>query len=229
MSFWERIRRSSPSTLNSVPAYLAYRTLSPMATSIASRDPSSRILPGPTDRTSPSWGFSFAVSGKTMPLFVISSRGVGLMTTRSPSGRSLVEAAVAVANGAFLLDGTGRPSGIDVETSARSRRAARVVSPGSGGSADFAARWHSHVESANTLANAVHRCQPESRRRDAFLSRSGRGRGAPCRRHQLALSEAEEARLVRPDLVEVDVVETGLLEGADLFEHRLKVGAARDH
>jgi hypothetical protein len=38
-----------------------------------------------------------------MPLFVISSRGVGLMTTRSPSGRSLVEAAVAVANGAFLL------------------------------------------------------------------------------------------------------------------------------
>ena len=31
----------------------------------------------------PSWGFSFAVSGRTMPLLVISSRAVGLMTTRS--------------------------------------------------------------------------------------------------------------------------------------------------
>src|SRR6187399_3292224 len=44
----------------------------------------------------PSWGFSLAVSGRTMPLLVISSRGVGWMTTRSPSGRSLV--AVAAAN-----------------------------------------------------------------------------------------------------------------------------------
>src|SRR3990172_4097594 len=51
-------------------------------------------------------GFSLAVSGRTMPLLVISSRGVGLMTTRSPSGWSLVAdfvadfvaCAVAVAN-----------------------------------------------------------------------------------------------------------------------------------
>ena len=42
-----------------------------------------------------------------------------------------------------------------------------------------------------------------------------------------ALSEAEEARLFRSDLVEVDVVETGLLERADLLEHRLGVRAAR--
>src|SRR5690242_8920051 len=51
-------------------------------------------------RISPSWGFSLAVSGSTMPLLVISSRGVGLTTTRSPWGWSLVF--VAVAN-VFLL------------------------------------------------------------------------------------------------------------------------------
>jgi hypothetical protein len=53
-----------------------------------------------------------------MPLFVISSRGVGWITTRSPSGRSFVVDAVAVANvqsswdaelaPASLLDGLGR-------------------------------------------------------------------------------------------------------------------------
>jgi hypothetical protein len=44
----------------------------------------------------PSWGFSFAVSGSTIPLFVISSRAVGLTTTRSPSGCSF-EAVFALA------------------------------------------------------------------------------------------------------------------------------------
>src|SRR5258708_18859722 len=56
------------------------------------------MRPGPTARIVPSWGFSLAVSGRTMPLFVISSRGVGWITTRSPSGRSFVVEAVAVAN-----------------------------------------------------------------------------------------------------------------------------------
>jgi chaperonin GroES len=37
MSFWLTIRSSSPSTLNSVPAYLAYRTFWPTETSIVSR------------------------------------------------------------------------------------------------------------------------------------------------------------------------------------------------
>ena len=50
MSFWLTMRSSSPSTLNSVPAYLAYRTLSPSLTSIALRLPSSRMRPGPTAR-----------------------------------------------------------------------------------------------------------------------------------------------------------------------------------
>ena len=35
MSFWLTMRSSSPSSLNSVPAYFAYRTLSPFLTSIA--------------------------------------------------------------------------------------------------------------------------------------------------------------------------------------------------
>jgi hypothetical protein len=34
-----------------------------------------------------------------MPLLVISSLALGLMTTRSPSGRSLVDVAVALATG----------------------------------------------------------------------------------------------------------------------------------
>ena len=39
-------------------------------------------------RIVPFWGFSLTVSGIKMPLFVISSWGVGTATTRSPSGRS---------------------------------------------------------------------------------------------------------------------------------------------
>src|SRR3972149_549584 len=76
---------------------------------MGSRLPSSRMRPGPTARMLPSWGFSLAVSGRTMPLFVISSRAVGLATTRSPSGLSLVEA-VALANVLPSCDGDG-PSG----------------------------------------------------------------------------------------------------------------------
>src|SRR3990170_1137212 len=55
------------------------------------------MRPGPMARMRPSLGFSFAGAGRTMPLLVISSRAVGLTTTRSPSGLSLVEA-VALAN-----------------------------------------------------------------------------------------------------------------------------------
>src|ERR1700674_4806602 len=47
--------------------------------------------PLPTASTMPSCGFSLAVSGSTMPLLVFSSRSTGLITTRSPSGRSFME------------------------------------------------------------------------------------------------------------------------------------------
>ena len=46
MSFAATMRRSSPSSLNSVPAYFAYRTLSPVETSIAMRLPSLSNAPG---------------------------------------------------------------------------------------------------------------------------------------------------------------------------------------
>src|SRR6266513_1528300 len=51
----------------------------------------------------PSCGRSFAVSGSTMPLFVISSRGVGRITSRSPRGLSCVAAVTVVAMCACCL------------------------------------------------------------------------------------------------------------------------------
>src|SRR5438270_23364 len=85
-SFSDTIRYSMSSTLNSLPAYLAYSTLSPTLSSIGTLVPLSRSLPVPTASTMPSWGFSLAVSGITIPLLVRSSLSTGLSTTRSPSG-----------------------------------------------------------------------------------------------------------------------------------------------
>ena len=66
-----RIRRSSPSTVISVPPYFEYTTVSPTFTSIGISSPEfSARRPGPTARTSPCWGFSLAVSGMTRPLVV---------------------------------------------------------------------------------------------------------------------------------------------------------------
>src|SRR6202171_1223568 len=85
-SFSETIRYSISSSLNSLPAYLAYSTLSPTLSSIGTLVPLSRILPVPTASTMPSWGFSLAVSGSTIPLLVFSSFSTGFTTTRSPNG-----------------------------------------------------------------------------------------------------------------------------------------------
>src|SRR6266540_3342692 len=83
-----RINSSSSSSLNSVPLYLANSTVSPFLMSTWTRLPLSRTRPGPTERTSPCCGRSLAVSGRTMPLLVVSSRVFGLTTTRSPIGLS---------------------------------------------------------------------------------------------------------------------------------------------
>ena len=48
--------------------------------------PSSSKRPGPTARTLPSWGFSFAVSGMTRPEAVVCSASSGWTTMRSSSG-----------------------------------------------------------------------------------------------------------------------------------------------
>src|SRR6266508_959874 len=62
-------------------------TLSPTFTSIGMRCPSSN-RPGPTAMTSPSWGFSLAVSGITMPETVVCSSSLGCTAMRSSSGFS---------------------------------------------------------------------------------------------------------------------------------------------
>ena len=55
----------------------------------------------------PSWGFSLAVSGITMPLFVVSSPGMGRTTTRSPSGRSFLVDAIAAGRAVDFAAWTG--------------------------------------------------------------------------------------------------------------------------
>ena len=61
------IMYSTPSSLTSVPDHLPNSTRSPTLTSIGMSLPLSSRPPGPTAMTSPSWGFSFAVSGMMMP------------------------------------------------------------------------------------------------------------------------------------------------------------------
>src|SRR4029079_11778541 len=61
-------------------------TLSPTARSSGTRLPLSSMRPGPIARTSPSWGFSLAVSGITRPEAVVCSASLDLTTMRSSSG-----------------------------------------------------------------------------------------------------------------------------------------------
>src|ERR1700754_1650683 len=66
-------------------------TLSPTATSSGTRLPLSSMRPGPVAWTSPSWGFSLAVSGMTRPDAVVSSASSGLTTIRSSRGLMLTD------------------------------------------------------------------------------------------------------------------------------------------
>src|SRR4051795_5116417 len=52
--------------------------------------PSSSKRPSPTATTLPFCGFSLAVSGRTMPLAVVSSSSIGLTISRSPRGFSFI-------------------------------------------------------------------------------------------------------------------------------------------
>src|SRR5690606_11391882 len=79
---------SSPSIFTSVPAHLPNSTRSPASTSSGVSLPASSRPPGPTARTSPSDGFSLAVSGMMMPPAVFSSDVTRRTTTRSCSGRN---------------------------------------------------------------------------------------------------------------------------------------------
>src|SRR5215468_3929913 len=70
MSSSRRIRWSTPSILISLPEYLPNRMRSPFFTLSGRTLPLSSALPLPTAMTSPSAGFSLAVSGMMMPPFV---------------------------------------------------------------------------------------------------------------------------------------------------------------
>src|SRR5262245_33072598 len=81
---------SLPSILTSVPLYLPIRTRSPFFTSSAIRLPSSVMRPGPTAITSPSWGFSLAVSGMMIPPRFVSCSSIRRTRTRSARGRTFM-------------------------------------------------------------------------------------------------------------------------------------------
>src|SRR6266511_2387021 len=81
-----RIKTSSVPSLISVPPYLLKMISSPSSRSILMYSPSSSRAPGPTASTRPRCGFSFAVSGSTMPLTVVSSSSRTSTISRSPSG-----------------------------------------------------------------------------------------------------------------------------------------------
>src|SRR3954454_8117945 len=87
-----RMRYSSAPTLISVPPYLEKTISSPSSRSIGTCWPLSSRLPGPTARTRPRCGFSFAVSGSTMPLTVVSSSSRTSTIRRSPSGCRFIHA-----------------------------------------------------------------------------------------------------------------------------------------
>ena len=61
-------------------------TTSPTFTSSGIRLPLSSMRPGPTARTLPSWGFSLAVSGMTIPDAVVVSASLAWTTILSSSG-----------------------------------------------------------------------------------------------------------------------------------------------
>src|SRR6185369_12929026 len=83
--------RSSPSIFTSVPDHLPNRILSPAFTSSGVILPSSFFAPEPAAITSPSCGFSLAVSGMMMPPAVFSTPSMRRTSTRSWSGRNFME------------------------------------------------------------------------------------------------------------------------------------------
>src|SRR6202171_3940745 len=85
------IMRSSPSSFTSVPDHLPNSTRSPVLTSSGCSLPSLSRAPEPTATTSPSIGFSCAVSGMKMPPAVFASGSTRRIRTRSCNGRSFID------------------------------------------------------------------------------------------------------------------------------------------
>src|SRR6185312_7632618 len=91
-------------------------TLSPTATSSGTRLPLSSMRPGPIAWTSPSWGFSLAVSGMTRPEAVVCSASSGLTTMRSSRGLMLTDT-VSTSTFVLSLGWHTRPESANDETS----------------------------------------------------------------------------------------------------------------
>src|SRR5271165_1031792 len=82
---------SSPSRRTSVPDHLPNSTRSPALRSSGCTLPSSPRAPGPTAMTSPSIGFSWAVSGMMIPPLVLASCSSRRITTRSCNGLNFMK------------------------------------------------------------------------------------------------------------------------------------------
>ena len=76
VGFFFMISRSSPSILTSVPDHLPNRMRSPDFTSKGVTVPSSAFAPEPVETTSPSDGFSLALSGMIIPPAVFASASI---------------------------------------------------------------------------------------------------------------------------------------------------------
>src|SRR5581483_6888660 len=122
-----------------VPPYLEYRTTSPSLTSSGRRWPSSK-RPGPTARTTPSCGFSLAVSGMTRPEAVVCSASSGLTTTRSSSGLMATVATVVTSPSETFTDGGNTAPPVDLGPPS---------TPVVAGARGTGWHWHTHGESAN--------------------------------------------------------------------------------
>src|SRR5918995_2915302 len=121
-------------------------TLSPTETSSGTRLPLSSMRPGPIARTSPSWGFSLAVSGMTRPEAVVCSASSGFTTMRSSRGLMLTDTMSTSTFWALVrvrTDGTIRGAEEGSRTFEPARRYAVA------GVVRRRKRWHSRVESAN--------------------------------------------------------------------------------
>src|SRR5699024_3849450 len=128
-------RYSSSPYFRSVPTYLENTTLS--ATGM--RSPLSSKRPAPTATTSPSWGFSLAVSGMTRPEAVVCSASSGLTTTRSSRGLMETDMRLSLLHEEMTLReylGSGIPVLV-------------VVAVPTGGEIPSDSFWHSRPSTAN--------------------------------------------------------------------------------
>src|SRR5471030_286354 len=130
-------------------------TLSPTFTPSGCRRPSSRRLPLPTATTSPSIGFSWAVSGMMMPDLVLVSAAIGFNRSRSCSGLNFMVLFLRLGTGAAYRK---RPRGV----STRLGLGTAAVELGGGGRVECD-RQMGHFLVVAAVANVAMAVQPGDR------------------------------------------------------------------